>query len=165
MIAEMKSHTGFDGVCGYIFKDDAYRISGNMMARSPEELSKEFNVIRAYRREIKRPAWHIILSAPPREEPKDELWKSVANCFFEEMGFDTSDHQFYVVKHTDTDHPHIHTVANRISFSGKIFHNQLDGWKGISVCRTIEKRFGLKKTTPRQRDKERGIEREIDRFE
>ncbi len=161
MIPKLKTQSSFLPLCEYVFKEDARRICGNMVSRNPQKLAEEFEVIRRVRKEIRSPAWHVILSAPKGESLEDKEWKSVFSYFLEGMGLDTTNHQYFAMKHLDTEHQHVHSVINRIGFDGVVFHNRNDYWKSIQVCRAVEREFGLKKTMRKVRDKLR--DREIER--
>lgn len=163
MIPKVTSQKGFSTLSEYVFKQGAHRITGNMMGRTPNSLYEEFEIIRKIRGEIRSPAWHVILSAPHGEHLSNERWKAISYFFLEQMELDISNHQYFTVRHTDTEHEHTHSVVNRIGFDGKIYHNRNDRWRAIEVCKLVEKEFGLKKTVRRNRDRNRGLERDFGR--
>jgi hypothetical protein len=163
VIPKLTSQRDFSVLCDYVFKEGAQRITGNMMGRCPKTLFKEFSAIRQLRREIRTPAWHISLSAPSGERLTDRQWKAIVRYFFQEMELDTSNHQFFVMRHTDTEHEHIHAVVNKIGFDLSIYHSRNDRWKSIEVCKLIEKHFGLKQTIRRDRNRSRALERDFGR--
>lgn len=143
MKAKIMKGEGFRGVLDYALKKTgALIVGGNMSGTSPIALSQEFAVARKLRESIKNPVWHCSLALPPGEDLSPEKWNDVTNRYMELMGFSDLN-QFIVVKHEDTEHKHVHLIANRIGLDGKIWHGQQDVFKAISATQQIEKEFGL----------------------
>ena len=79
--------------------------------------------VRARRLSVLRPnltkaVLHTSISIYLDERLTDERWEQVAQAYLDGMGF--ADCQYVVTKHTDTEHPHIYILANRISMSGGV---------------------------------------------
>ena len=143
MKAKIMKGNGFRGVLDYALdKPNALIVGGNMSGTSPIALSQEFAVARNLRENVKNPVWHCSLALPHGEDLTPEKWNAVTNRYMELMGFSDLN-QFTVVKHEDTEHKHVHLIANRIGLDGKIWHGQQDVFKAISATQQIEKEFGL----------------------
>jgi len=143
MKAKITKGNGFRGALDYALgKSNALIVGGNMSGTSPIALSREFAVARNLRENIKNPLWCCSLALPPGEDLTPDKWNDVTNRYMELMGFSDLN-QFTVVKHEDTEHKHVHLIANRIGLDGKIWHGQQDVFKAISATQQIEKEFGL----------------------
>ena len=58
-----------------------------------------------------------------------------------EMGFDNN--QFIMYRHTDTEHEHIHIVANRVRYSGRITSDSIIKRRSREVLNDLERKYGL----------------------
>lgn len=63
-------------------------------------------------RRLKTPVKTIALSWHPDERPDRQAMRAAADDFLERMGW--AEHQALIVCHTDTRHPHVHIVLNRV---------------------------------------------------
>lgn len=84
-----------------------------------EGMIAEFDVVEKLRNNaidsdrIVKPVWHAILSLPPGEELTDAQWQEAVEMYLRDLGFG-DDNKWVAVLHGDTDHQHVHIVANRI---------------------------------------------------
>jgi hypothetical protein len=62
------------------------------------------------------------------------------------MEFDNN--QYAVVKHSDTEHDHIHIVASRICLDGGVVDDSWDYYKSQEVIRQLERNYSLETVTP-----------------
>ena len=62
------------------------------------------------------------------------------------MEFDNN--QYAVVKHSDTEHDHIHIVASRICLDGSVVDDSWDYYKSQEVIRQLERNYNLETVTP-----------------
>lgn len=121
-------------------------IVGGNMGRGdidPRQLSKDFAAIRKLRRDIEKPVWHCSLALPEGERLSSEKWDEVARDMMREMGFDPDLHQYTVVRHNDTDHDHVHLVANRIGMDGSVWLGRKDVFAAIEATQALERLHGL----------------------
>jgi hypothetical protein len=51
--------------------------------------------------------------------------------------------QFVAFLHTDTQHPHIHLLANRITKNGTRYHDSMEGYRGKQACQKITAKYQL----------------------
>lgn len=121
MIGNSVKGRGFRGCLNYNLnpKKEAQLIGGNMASRNARDLAKEFGEVRQLNQRVKTPCWHISLSAVPGETFSDAQWNQIADRYLEQMDFDRNQHQYVVIRHSDTKHQHIHIVANRIDVDGQ----------------------------------------------
>ncbi|MCH5238443.1 MAG: relaxase/mobilization nuclease domain-containing protein [Muribaculaceae bacterium] len=94
-------------------------------------------------RKLEKPVYHISLNFSKEDAPKlsNELMVEIAGKFMEKMGIRNT--QYIVCRHTDTEHPHMHIVANRVDNDGNTISDRNDIHRGIKICRDITKKYGF----------------------
>lgn len=106
------------------------------------------------RREVK-PVFHMSVSLAPGESLTDDQWAIAAKYLMKGLGFDLQTNKYFVVKHTDKEHEHIHITANRIKLESgyPIVSDANEREVSCRLTGEIEDMFGLSKATqPHQTD-------------
>lgn len=147
MIAKNKKGGGFRGVLNYaIEKDGAELIGSNMTGSTPKELATEFGAVRNLRPNLGKAVLHVSLSAAEGERLTDQQWQGVAQKYLDGMGF--TDNQFAMVRHTDTEHDHVHLIINRITSTGDVVSDSKDYQRQEKIMREVEIEYGLARVLP-----------------
>ncbi|MBE9188274.1 relaxase/mobilization nuclease domain-containing protein [Microcoleus sp. LEGE 07076] len=152
MIGKQIKGTGFRGCLNYVLgKKDAYLIGGTMCGQTPEELAAEFAIARQLRPNLKVAVFHATLSVASTErledsEQNDLRWLAIAADYMKTMGFDNN--QYTVVKHSDTEHDHIHIVASRIRLDGSVVDDSWDYYTSQETIRQLEQDYNLEIVAP-----------------
>ncbi|MCC3434383.1 MAG: relaxase [Oscillatoriales cyanobacterium] len=152
MIGKQIKGTGFRGCLNYVLgKKDAALIGGTMCGQTPEELAAEFGIARQLRPNLKVAVFHATLSVASTEkledfEENDQRWLAIAANYMKAMEFDNN--QYAVVKHSDTEHDHIHIVASRICLDGGVVDDSWDYYKSQETIRQLERNYNLETVTP-----------------
>ena len=147
MIAKMVKGRGFRGALEYdLTKEKGRVIDSNMAGQNPRELAAEFGEIRKLRPNLGKAVLHVSLSAAPGEKLTDEQWREVGQRYLRGMGF--KDNQFVITRHTDTEHEHIHILANRITHAGEVVSDGQDYKRQETIMREIERDYGLQRVAP-----------------
>jgi hypothetical protein len=152
MIGKQIKGTGFRGCLNYVLgKKDAALIGGTMCGQTPEELAAEFGIARQLRPNLKVAVFHATLSVDSTEkledsEENDQHWLAIAANYMKAMEFDNN--QYAVVKHSDTEHDHIHIVASRICLNGGVVDDSWDYYKSQETIRQLERNYSLETVTP-----------------
>ncbi len=152
MIGKQIKGTGFRGCLNYVLgKKDAALIGGTMCGQTPEELAAEFAIARQLRPNLKVAVFHATLSVASTEkledsEENDQRWLAIAANYMKAMEFDNN--QYAVVKHSDTEHDHIHIVASRICLDGGVVDDSWDYYKSQETIRQLERNYNLEAITP-----------------
>ncbi|MEG4225395.1 relaxase/mobilization nuclease domain-containing protein [Microcoleus sp. N9_B2] len=152
MIGKQIKGTGFRGCLNYVLgKKDAALIGGTMCGQTPEELAAEFGIARQLRPNLKVAVFHATLSVASTEkledsEENDQRWLAIAANYMKAMEFDNN--QYAVVKHSDTEHDHIHIVASRICLDGGVVDDSWDYYKSQETIRQLERNYSLETVTP-----------------
>ena len=144
MIAKAVKGKGFRGALEYdLTKEQGRVIDKNMAGEKPRELAAEFGEIRKLRPNLGKAVLHVSLSAAPGEKLSDEQWREIGKRYMEDMGLENN--QFVMTRHVDTDHEHIHILANRIRFDGSVTSDSLDYKRQEVIMRELEKKYGLQR--------------------
>jgi hypothetical protein len=122
-----------------------------MCGQTPEELAAEFAIARQLRPNLKVAVFHATLSVDSTEkledsEENDQRWLAIAANYMKAMEFDNN--QYAVVKHSDTEHDHIHIVANRICLDGGVVDDSWDYYKSQETIRQLERNYRLETVAP-----------------
>lgn len=173
-----KSSGSFKNRIRYIFgctKHD-HEISGirtiglNTMSKDPlprvlegdeaelTEMIREFDQVETLRRfsidseKAIKPVFHAMLSLRPGESLTTSQWGTAVQTYLADLGFDETN-QYVAVMHQDTDHQHVHIVANRIRFNDNFSMVKDSNERSISLesVSGVEDRFSLSKA-PRPKD-------------
>ena len=147
MIHNFTQGTSFAGAARYVLgKSEGERVAGNMAGRTVRELDAEWQVFRGLNDNIQKDVYHASLSAAADDELTATQWGEIAERYIEEMDF--SESAWLAVRHRDTEHDHIHILANRVNVHGK----GVDIWqckkRGEEVCHAVEREYGLRELVP-----------------
>lgn len=147
MIAKAVKGKGFRGALEYYLgKEQGCVIDTNMEGRGPRELAAEFGEIRKLRPGLSKAVLHVSLSAAPGEQLTDEQWRAIGQRYLQGMGLNQN--QYIITRHKDTEHEHIHLLANRIRFDGAVTSDSHDYRRQEALMREIERDFHLQQVLP-----------------
>jgi hypothetical protein len=147
MIAKAVKGKGFRGALEYdLGKEQGRVIDTNMNGSDPRELAAEFGEIRKLRPALGKAVLHVSLSVAPGEHFTDEQWRAIGQRYLH--GMDLDHNQYLVTRHNDTEHEHIHLLANRIRFDGFVTSDSHDYRRQEVLMREIERDLGLQPVQP-----------------
>lgn len=147
MIAKAVKGKGFRGALEYdLTKQGGRVLDTNMAGENPRELAAEFGEIRKLRPNLGKAVLHVSLSAAPGETLTDAQWREIGKRYMDGMGLEKN--QFIVTRHTDTEHEHIHILANRIRFDGSVTSDSQDYKRQETIMRELERDYGLQRVAP-----------------
>lgn len=125
-----------------VFKNRAELIAFNQCFGNKNELIEQFNDVRALNQKVQKPVLHITLSLAPEDRlDKAKLVEMAGQCA-KEMGFENN--QYIAVSHIDTQHQHLHIVANRVGYDGRVATDSQNYKKIAAFCRKMELQYNLK---------------------
>ncbi len=149
MIAKMEKGRGARGALEYDLQaGKSELLETNLAGKTPRAMAQEFGEVRALRPTLGKAVLHVALSVPPGEHLTEDQWRTIGHRYLEAMGF--HDNQYVITRHTDTDHEHIHIVANRITFAGAVVSDSQDWRRQEALMRVIEREYGLTPVAPSQ---------------
>ncbi len=125
-----------------VMKDRAEVILYNQCFGNDKELIQQFNEVRRLNPKLAKPVLHVTLSLGKGENlPTHKLAEMAQDCAHD-LGFENN--QYVAVFHKDTEHPHIHIVANRVGYDGKTVSDSNNYQKIARLCRKQELKYELK---------------------
>jgi hypothetical protein len=125
-----------------VMKNRAEVILYNQCYGSARELIQQFNEVRQLNPRLSKPVLHVTLSLAKGESLANYKLAEMARDCAHDLGF--SNNQYVAVLHKDTDHQHIHIVANRIGYDGKTVSDSNNYQKIAKLCRRLEIKHELK---------------------
>lgn len=148
MIANLKYGESIPGIVNYVYKkveENQGKVIGASLLDNPTK--KELIYYLKYQGEQKNhkdPYSHFSLSlAIDDSKISDKYFNNIAHEFMDKMGYT---HQPYVVvRHTDTEHQHVHIISTNVTEEGKKIYLHADRIRAKNICRKLEKKYGLKK--------------------
>ena len=161
MIGKISKGSSFKGCVKYVTgKDKAEFLSGQgVFTNDVSTIIDSFEVQALMRPDIKKPVGHISLSYLPKDAPRltNEVMKALARVYMKEM--EITNTQYIIVRHNDTQHPHVHIVFNRVNNDGKIISDKNDYRRNELVIKKIKEKYKLsfsegKQNVKRERLKE-----------
>jgi hypothetical protein len=154
MKAKITRGAGFKGLADYLTDGRGEIIGGTCSGETAQELAVELRQVSSLRPEVARPVWHSSLSLPAGEHLSDEKWREVADDYLTGLGFDTSQTAYTIVKHSDTEHEHIHIAASRVQLDSSLYLGQNENLKAADLTQELEKKHGLTRTPDRHQYQE-----------
>jgi hypothetical protein len=96
-------------------------------------MAEDFERQRILRPDKQHAVFHSVLSFYPGEKVDDNKMVEIAERYLERIGLVNT--QYTIAKHTDTDHPHMHVIANRVDNDG---HSIDESWLGLRAKKTAQ---------------------------
>ncbi|WP_458730083.1 relaxase/mobilization nuclease domain-containing protein [Pseudomonas brenneri] len=95
---------------------------------------------------VVKPVWHAILALPPGEHLDYDQWREAIEMYLSDLGF-TDLNKWVAVLHGDTDHEHVHIVANRVRLDEEfsMVRDSNERSRSCDSTSRIEDHFGLSK--------------------
>lgn len=94
-------------------------------------------------RKLANPVYHISLNFAREDDARltDELMAEIAREYMQRMGIVNT--QYIVCRHTDTAHPHLHIVTNRVDNNGNTICDSNDNRRSTRICSQLTQEYGL----------------------
>jgi len=134
---------------GLAHKNRAEVLEYNYCFGDKHELSEQFKDVRRLNKNVEKPVFHLSIRLANGDKLTNEQWREVAREAAKEFQFDQN--QYVCILHKDTEQPHIHIVANRISYQGKTASDSNSYRRMAELCRRMEKKYHLQEVqSPRR---------------
>jgi hypothetical protein len=124
-------------------KDSSIVLCTNMATLNPNEIIEDFQEQTKLNHKVKKPVFHTFLSFHKNDtvQLNQNMLVKIVLDYVKEMNL--SHTQFAAFLHTDTEHPHIHLVANRVMNNGQRCKDSMEGFRGKQACQKITKKYRL----------------------
>ncbi|MDU1889153.1 MAG: relaxase/mobilization nuclease domain-containing protein [Dysgonomonas sp.] len=144
MIAKNIKGKSFKGCVSYVMNDTATILEAEgIWADNTKNIIRSFAIQRSGRKEIKQPVGHIPISFSPEDKDRmtNEFMVQLAKEYMLEMGIKNT--QYVIVRHDNTENPHLHIVYNRINNDLKLISVNHDYKRNIKVCKKLKDKYNL----------------------
>lgn len=144
MMAKIVQGRGFKGVLNYVLDKHKAELIGadGLRFKNRDSVVQSF-ITQSSLNPISKPVAHISLdfSAQDKEILTNQKMVEIAGEYLQKMGYRNT--QVLMVRHNDTDHPHLHMVLNRIDNDGKRISDQNERIRSTKVCKELTVKHGL----------------------
>ena len=150
MIAKTTIGRSFKGCCSYNLQKVEMGQGEILMSQGVRDYDQAAMVADFVRQakmnpELSRSVWHTAISFAPQDNARlltnPQLMHQVAKDYLKGMGLEAS--QYVVVEHRDTDHRHLHIIANRVRSDGNTVGDGHNYSRQTKLMRQIETKYGL----------------------
>ena len=146
MMAKIVYGSNFKGVVDYILdKDKGVQklISDGLFMENKDTIAMSFNIQSQMNGKVAKPVGHIALSFSREHEPRltNHVMAGIALEYMERMGI--RDTQFFIARHFDKEHPHVHIAFNRIGNDGRTISDRNERLRSTRICKELTLKYGL----------------------
>lgn len=146
MMAKIVHGSNFKGVVDYILDKgkgvQAVAYEGLFM-ENKDTIAMSFDIQSQMNGKVAKPVGHIALSFSKEDEPRltNRLMAGIALEYMERMGI--RDTQFFIARHFDKEHPHVHIAFNRIGNDGRTISDRNERLRSTRICKELTLKYGL----------------------
>lgn len=146
MMAKIVKGSDFKGVVDYILdKDKNAKVVAydGLFMENRETIAMSFNARSQMNGKVLRPVGHIALSFSKEDEPRltNHVMANIALEYMERMGIRNT--QFFIARHFDKEHPHVHIAFNRIDNNGNTISDRHERLRSTRICKELTLKHGL----------------------
>lgn len=146
MIAKIVKGSGFREVTRYIIdrKKDARIIAhAGLFIEDVATITKAFEAQAGMNPKVSRPVGHIALGFSKEDESRltSRIMAEIALEYMGRMGIRNT--QFFIARHFDKEHPHIHIAYNRIDNDGRTISDKNERLRSTRICKELTKKYNL----------------------
>ena len=146
MMAKIVKGSDFKGAVDYIIdkkKDTQIVASEGLFMENLETIAMSFNAQSRMNGNVAKPVGHIALSFSKEDEPRltNCVMGGIALEYMERMGI--KDTQFFIARHFDKEHPHVHIAFNRIDNNGNTISDRHERLRSTRICKELTLIYGL----------------------
>lgn len=155
MIGKIVTGRSFGGAVRYLLGKEqgkAYILtSDGVELTSRQALIGSFEFQRRARPDVERVVGHISLSFHPDDAPRmsDQLMIDLAREYMQRM--EITNTQYLVIRHTDTKHPHLHILYNRVRYDTTLVPDRNERLRNMRICKELKQEYGLTFSRARSR--------------
>ena len=146
MMAKIVHGSNFKGVVDYILdKDKGVQIVAHegLFMENKDTIAMSFDIQCQMNNKVSKPVGHIALSFSKKDEPHltSRVMADIALEYMERMGI--RDTQFFIARHFDKEHPHVHIAFNRIDNNGNTISDRNERLRSTRICKELTTKYGL----------------------
>lgn len=146
MMAKIVHGSNFKGVVDYILdknKGVQKLISDGLFMENKDTIAMSFNIQSQMNGKVAKPVGHIALSFSKEDERRltNHVMAYIALEYMERMGLRNT--QFFIARHFDKEHPHVHITFNRIGNDGRTISDRNERLRSTRICKELTLKYGL----------------------
>lgn len=146
MMAKIVKGSDFRGVVEYILdknKGTQLVMYEGLFIENNETIAMSFNAQSRMNDKVTKPVGHIALNFSKEDEPRltNRLMAGIALEYMERMGIRNT--QFFIARHFDKEHPHVHIAFNRIDNNGNTISDRNERLRSTRICKELTMKYGL----------------------
>ena len=146
MMAKIVHGSNFKGVVDYILdKDKGVQVVAHegLFMENKDTIAMSFDIQSQMNGKVAKPVGHIALSFSKEDEPRltNHVMAHIALEYMEKMGLRNT--QFFIARHFDKEHPHVHIAFNRIGNDGKTISDRKERLRSTRICKELTLKYGL----------------------
>ena len=138
MMAKIVKGSDFMGVVDYILdknKNAQVVAYEGLFMENRETIAMSFNAQSRMNGKVSKPVGHIALSFSKEDESRltNRVMAGIAFEYMKRMGI--QDTQFFIARHFDKEHPHVHIAFNRIDNNGNTISDRHERLRSTRICK------------------------------
>ena len=146
MMAKIVKGSDFKGVVDYILdKDKNAKVVAydGLFMENRETIAMSFNAQSRMNGKVSKPVGHIALSFSKEDELRltNRVMANIALEYLDRMGIRNT--QFFIARHLDKEHPHVHIAFNRIDNNGNTISDRHERIRSTRICKELTLKHGL----------------------
>lgn len=146
MIAKIVKGSNFRGVVNYILdkeKDAKILVCDGLFSENKDKIVMSFEAQSGMNPRVTKPVGHIALAFSKEDEHRltDRKIAEIALEYMERMGIRNT--QFFIARHFDKEHPHIHIAYNRIDNDGRSISDKNERIRSTRICKELTRKYNL----------------------
>ncbi len=150
MIANIKYGNNVVGIVNYVYKkvdeNQGEYIGGNILDNPSKKELIFFLNHQGLQKDHATPFAHISLSLSIQDKKvSDVFFKKLADEYLINMGYENQ--PYVIVKHTDTQHQHVHIISTTVTEEGKKIYLSNDRVRSLNISRKLEIKHKLQRVS------------------
>ncbi len=146
MMAKIVHGSNFKGVVDYILdkgKGVQVVVHEGLFMENKDTIAMSFDIQSQMNGKVAKPVGHIALSFSKEDESRltNHVMAHIALEYMEKMGLRNT--QFFIARHFDKEHPHVHIAFNRIGNDGRTISDRNERLRSSRICKELTLKYGL----------------------
>lgn len=146
MMAKIVKGSDFKGVVDYILdknKETQLVMHEGLFMENNETIAMSFIAQSRMNGKVSKPVGHIALSFSKEDESRltNRVMAGIALEYLEKMGIKNT--QFFIARHFDKEHPHVHIAFNRIDNNGNTISDRNERLRSTRICKELTQKYCL----------------------
>ncbi|MDH6355919.1 hypothetical protein M2132_002270 [Dysgonomonas sp. PH5-45] len=145
MIGKIVKGRSFKGCVSYVLDDKNAQIlaTEGVLETDTQSIINSFYMQSLLNPNLSKCVGHIPLSFSPDDKQRmtDQFLERIAKEYMQAMGIKNT--QYLIVRHSNTNHPHLHIVFNRVDYDGKTISDKNDRYRNEKVCKQLKDKYNL----------------------